>query len=55
MVTMKVEQLERKYIGNLPKSAKLAEKARRYIPGGDTHGASYHPRYDVTFEHGEGC
>jgi glutamate-1-semialdehyde 2,1-aminomutase len=52
---VKVEQLEKKYLENTSKSAALAEKARRYMPGGDTHGPSYHPPYHLTFERGKGC
>ena len=52
---MNIKQLEKKYLEKTPKSAKLAKKARRYMPGGDTHGPSYHFPYHVTFKRGKGC
>jgi glutamate-1-semialdehyde 2,1-aminomutase len=55
MVGMKAEQLEKKYLGKISKSTRLAKKARRYMPGGDTHGPSYHHPYHVTFSRGKGC
>jgi len=52
---MNAKQLEKKYLEKTSKSAKLAERARRYMPGGDTHGHFYHSPYHITIERGEGC
>ena len=52
---MEAAQLKKKYLEKTSKSERLAKKARRYIPGGDSHGPSYHPPYHVTFERGKGC
>jgi glutamate-1-semialdehyde 2,1-aminomutase len=52
---MTFEKLQKRYLSRTEKSAKLAKKARRYMPGGDTHGPSYHLPYHVTFTKGKGC
>ena len=43
-----------KYLENTKISASLAQKARKFIPGGDSHGPSYHSPYHLTYTHGEG-
>lgn len=52
---MNSKQLLIKYLGKTQASAKLAEEARNYMPGGDTHGHFYNPPYHITIERGEGC
>lgn len=52
---MTSNRLRTKYLSRTEKSAKLAKKARRCLPGGDTHGPSYHLPYHVTFTKGNGC
>ncbi|MFZ0451923.1 MAG: aminotransferase class III-fold pyridoxal phosphate-dependent enzyme, partial [Desulfatiglandaceae bacterium] len=52
---MKKEQLEKTYLEKTRTSAKLAESARKYMPGGDTHGHFFNPPYHIVIDHGEGC
>ncbi|MFZ0449937.1 MAG: aspartate aminotransferase family protein [Desulfatiglandaceae bacterium] len=52
---MNAEHLKKKYLEKTSKSAGLAKKACSYMPGGDTHGPSYHPPYHITFDRGKGC
>ncbi|MFC1863164.1 aspartate aminotransferase family protein [Thermodesulfobacteriota bacterium] len=52
---MTSEQMLNKYLDNTQTSAKLAEEARNFMPGGDTHGHFYNPPYHITIEHGKGC
>jgi glutamate-1-semialdehyde 2,1-aminomutase len=52
---MKAESLVEKYLEKTPTSARLAEDARKFMPGGDTHGHFYNPPYHITIDHGEGC
>lgn len=33
----------------------MAERARRYMPGGDTHGHFFNPPYHTTIQRGDGC
>ncbi len=51
---MSIETLTAKYLGNTQNSARLAERARRIMPGGDTHGHFYNPPYHITIDHGKG-
>lgn len=48
------DTLIKKYLEKTEISAELAQKARKFIPGGDSHGPSYHPPYHLTYTHGEG-
>ncbi|MBW2000043.1 MAG: aspartate aminotransferase family protein [Deltaproteobacteria bacterium] len=50
-----VEELTKTYLKRTKTSARLAEEARKYMPGGDTHGHFYNPPYHITIERGEGC
>ncbi len=52
---MNGEQLLEKYLEKTKTSAKLAQEARRVMPGGDTHGHFYNPPYHITIDHGNGC
>ena len=52
---MSAEQLEKKYLEKTSVSAGLAQQARQYMPGGDTHGHFYNPPYYTTIERGNGC
>jgi glutamate-1-semialdehyde 2,1-aminomutase len=52
---MKVDRLEEEYLKKTLTSAKLAERACHYMPGGDTHGHFYNPPYHTTIDRGEGC
>ncbi len=52
---MNGELLIEKYLGMTQMSARLAEEARRFMPGGDTHGHFYNPPYHITIEYGDGC
>ena len=51
---MSIETLTAKYLENTQNSARLAERARRIMPGGDTHGHFYNPPYHITIDHGKG-
>ena len=46
--------LVKKYLENTGISASLARKARKFMPGGDSHGPSYHSPYHLTYTRGEG-
>ena len=51
---MSIETLTAKYLQNTQNSARLAERARRSMPGGDTHGHFYNSPYHITIDHGMG-
>ena len=51
---MSIETLTAKYLQNTQNSARLAERARRIMPGGDTHGHFYNSPYHITIDHGMG-
>lgn len=46
--------IEKKYRARTPKSATMAERAARVMPGGETRNAVYHPPYSLTLDHGRG-
>jgi glutamate-1-semialdehyde 2,1-aminomutase len=50
-----VNQLVKKYLEKTSTSAKMAELASHYMPGGDTHGLFFNPPYYTTIESGKGC
>ena len=52
---MEMAQLEEKYLRKMPTSARLAEQARRSMPGGDTHGHFFNPPHHTVISRGEGC
>jgi len=52
---MGVDELVKKYLEKLPASARLADKACKYMPGGDTHGHFFNPPYHTAIDHGEDC
>lgn len=52
---MEMVQLEEKYLRKTPTSARLAEQACRFMPGGDTHGHFFNPPYHTVIRGGEGC
>lgn len=43
------------YVARTPTSARLAERARAVMPGGDTRTIAYHPPYPLTIASGQGC
>ena len=43
------------YVAKTPTSARLAERARRVMPGGDTRTVAFHPPYPITVASAEGC
>ncbi len=51
-VTKKIED---SYIKRTPKSGALAQKAKGYMPGGDTRISIYWPPYPLWFDKAEGC
>ena len=48
-------KLEATYRERSPRSAALAERANRVLPGGDTRAAAHHPPYPLAFASGAGC
>lgn len=51
---MSVDALTARYLENTENSARLAARARQYMPGGDTHGHFYNAPYHITIDHGKG-
>ena len=43
------------YRARTPKSAELAEAARKVMPGGDTRTVAFHAPYPLTVDRGKGC
>jgi glutamate-1-semialdehyde 2,1-aminomutase len=52
---MKADQLVKKYLEKTSASAEMADRASRYMPGGDTHGHFFNPPYHTAIERGKGC
>jgi glutamate-1-semialdehyde 2,1-aminomutase len=48
-------RLVKKYQARTPESAKLYDKAQKYLPGGDTRTATFFDPYPVFMARGEGC
>ena len=48
-------RLVKKYQERTPESAKLYDKAQKYLPGGDTRTATFFDPYPVFMASGEGC
>ena len=48
-------QLKEKYLAKIPTSARFAEKACRWMPGGDTHGHFFSPPHHIVIKNGTGC
>ena len=49
------DELERRYVEWASTSAKLAEEARRYLPGGDTRASAHYKPFPVFMRGGHGC
>src|SRR5215211_2365615 len=49
------ERLVEEYRRRTPESARLAERARRVLPGGDTRTIAFHAPYPLTIARGSGC
>jgi glutamate-1-semialdehyde 2,1-aminomutase len=49
-----VSTIEDSFRNQTPKSAEMARRAERVMPGGDTRTTSYHRPYCLTLSHGEG-
>jgi glutamate-1-semialdehyde 2,1-aminomutase len=49
-----VSTIEDSFRKRTPKSAEMAKRAERVMPGGDTRTTSYHRPYCLTISHGEG-
>jgi glutamate-1-semialdehyde 2,1-aminomutase len=49
-----VSTIEDSFRKQTPKSAEMAKRAERVMPGGDTRTTSYHRPYCLTISHGEG-
>ena len=47
--------IEAKYRARTPKSAAVAARAERLLPGGDVRAASYHAPYSVVIDRGQGA
>jgi glutamate-1-semialdehyde 2,1-aminomutase len=47
--------IEQRYRARTPKSAALTEKAKTYLPGGDTRTATYYKPYPARMVNGSGC
>jgi len=43
------------YVARTPGSARLAERARAVLPGGDTRTVAFHPPYPLSVASAEGC
>jgi glutamate-1-semialdehyde 2,1-aminomutase len=50
-----LNKIESQYISERPKSQKLYEEARHFIPGGDTSGWTFYRPFPTYMERGEGC
>jgi glutamate-1-semialdehyde 2,1-aminomutase len=49
-----MNSIEERYLGATEKSAQLAKRAERVMPGGDTRTTTYHRPYPLTLKRGEG-
>ncbi|MGH7814560.1 MAG: aspartate aminotransferase family protein [Candidatus Binataceae bacterium] len=49
-----MDKIEETYREATPKSAEMAKRAERVMPGGDTRTVAYYRPYPLTFERGEG-
>jgi glutamate-1-semialdehyde 2,1-aminomutase len=47
--------IEERYWEATPKSAAIAKRAQRVMPGGDTRSTAHHRPYSLTIDHGEGA
>src|ERR1700720_1003510 len=47
--------IEERYWAATPKSAAIAKRAQRVMPGGDTRSPAHHRPYSLTIDHGEGA
>jgi glutamate-1-semialdehyde 2,1-aminomutase len=50
-----MNKIEERFQSATPKSAELAKRAERVMPGGDTRSVSYHRPYALTLARGEGA
>jgi glutamate-1-semialdehyde 2,1-aminomutase len=48
-------ELVAEYRARTPRSAELAEAAKKVMPGGDTRTVAFHAPYPLTVDHGQGC
>jgi glutamate-1-semialdehyde 2,1-aminomutase len=49
------DALERKYRDWSPGSARMADEARKYLPGGDTRSSAHYLPYPLAMQSGRGC
>src|ERR1700726_4059607 len=49
-----MSNIEERYWAATPKSAAIAKRAQRVMPGGDTRSTAHHRPYSLTIDHGEG-
>jgi glutamate-1-semialdehyde 2,1-aminomutase len=46
---------EKVYRDTTPRSGRMFQEARRYLPGGDSRSTLFYPPYPAVFDRGEGC